>query len=158
MSGLKVRRLDSPLARTQPASEPKTAPAEAPDGASMSEGTASAPGERSLRVAPVTSAQSTEIAEVASGLPEPPPLEEGLELLSTRLPISLRRTLSELTTALRARNGLVSQKGLPEQEVLAMLIWAAGSPEDLETIERLDGLLSEFRARRYTAAAEALRS
>jgi hypothetical protein len=66
--------------------------------------------------------------------------------------------MSELTRALRARNGLVSQKGLPEQEVLAMLIWAAGSPEDPETIERLDGLLSEFRARRYTAAAQALRS
>ncbi|MFL5861213.1 MAG: hypothetical protein ACJ780_10575 [Solirubrobacteraceae bacterium] len=46
--------------------------------------------------------------------------------------------MSELTTALRARGGTrQSQKALPEQEVLAVLIWLAGDPKDAATIQRL---------------------
>ena len=92
------------------------------------------------------------------GLPDPPALNESLELLSTRLPTSLRRSLSELTGALRARDGeRVSQKGLPEQEVLAVLIWLAGSAENSQAVARLGAALDAYRARRYAAAAEALR-
>ncbi|MGO9956709.1 MAG: hypothetical protein ACLP50_12105 [Solirubrobacteraceae bacterium] len=90
-------------------------------------------------------------------MPEPPPLDEPLELVSTRLPTSLRRSLSELTTALRARDGQrVSQKSLPEQEVIALLVWLAGAVDDPETITRLGAALDAFRARRYAAAARAL--
>ena len=92
-------------------------------------------------------------------LPDPPALDETLELISSRLPSSLRRSLTELTVVLRARSGeRLSQKSLPEQEVLAVLIWAAGSPEDPDAVAKLAASLSEFRARRYAAAAVALRS
>jgi hypothetical protein len=91
-------------------------------------------------------------------LPDPPALGEPLELISSRLPGSLRRSLTELTAALRARGGeRLSQKTLPEQEVLAVLIWLAGSPEDPDAVARLAAAVNDFRARRYSAAAEALR-
>jgi hypothetical protein len=99
------------------------------------------------------------IAGTLTHLPDPPALEEALELISSRLPASLRRSLTELTAALRSRSGeRLSQKSLPEQEVLAVLIWAAGSAEDPEAVARLAAVASEFRARRYAAAAESLRS
>jgi|SRR5450755_4241922 hypothetical protein len=92
-------------------------------------------------------------------LPPPPALTEGLEMISSRLPVSLRRSLSELTIALRARaDARTSQKALPEQEVLAVLIWLAGSAEDPAAVERLGHALDAFRAERYAAAAQALRS
>jgi hypothetical protein len=93
------------------------------------------------------------------GLPDPPVLNESLELLSTRLPISVRRSLSELTGALRARDGeRVSQESLPEQEVLAVIIWLVGSAHDPQAVARLGAAIDAYRARRYAAAAEALRS
>ena len=94
-----------------------------------------------------------------SALPDPPPLSEPLELLSTRLPSSLRRSISDLTTALRARGDTrQSQKALPEQEVLAVLIWLAGDPDDPATIQRLGRALDTYRGRRYAAEARTLGS
>jgi hypothetical protein len=154
---LKVKRLDSPLNRNtagERRSEP--APAAAPAKPRRRPGTAAAP-----RLASVATEPREDSAPAAAthSLPDPPPLDEALELISSRLPRSLRRSLTELTAALRARSGeRLSQKSLPEQEVLAVLIWAAGSAADPDAVARLAASVSEFRARRYAAAAEALRS
>ncbi len=154
---LKVKRLDSPLSRNTAAqrhAEPALT-AEPPAKPRRRPATAAAP--RLTSVATKPRPESTPVANPS--LPEPPPLEEALELISSRLPSSLRRSLTDLTTALRARSGeRLSQKSLPEQEILAVLIWAAGSAEDPDAIAHLSASLNEFRARRYATAAEALRS
>ena len=99
------------------------------------------------------------MTSLLGALPDPPPLSEPLELLSTRLPSSLRRSISELTTALRARGDTrQSQKALPEQEVLAVLIWLAGNADDPATIQRLGRALDTYRGRRYAAEARTLGS
>lgn len=159
MSGtLKVNRLDSPLARHASAAESsQPAPKAARSAASPSRESTAPEFPR------LTSASPDPLAEIAmssalDALPEPPPLNEPLELISSRLPVSLRRSLSDLTGALRARNSeRVSQKSLPEQEVLASLIWAAGSADDPQAVSELAKTLSAYRARRYVAAAAALR-
>jgi hypothetical protein len=164
MSRLEVKRLDSPLARN---TERRQRPAEDEQPREQQPEAASRPKRRPAlepskpRLASV--AQSPPDGAPASSdpledLPDPPALNESLELLSTRLPISLRRSLSELTGALRTRDGeRVSQKSLPEQEVLAVIIWLAGSPQDPQAVARLGATLDAYRARRYAAAAEALR-
>jgi hypothetical protein len=102
---------------------------------------------------------SDDLGEQLARLPEPPTLDEPLELVSSRIPVSLRRSLSELTSALREQaGGRVSQKALPEQEVLAVLVWAAGSADDPDAVRRLERALKAFRARRFAAAAEQLSS
>jgi hypothetical protein len=132
MSQLAVKRLDSPLTRQappRPASPPQPVEALAPPD------------------------------DPLAALPQPPALDEPLELISSRLPTSLRRSLSDLTGALRSRDGRrFSQKQLPEQELLAVLVWLAGSAEDPRAVERLGHALDAFRARRFAAAAEALAS
>jgi hypothetical protein len=165
MSRLEVKRLDSPLDRStrrpvdpaddgQPheenqreaTSQPKRRPAEDRGKPRL----ASVP--QAPRHATAASSDSLE------GLPDPPALNESLELLSTRLPTSLRRSLSEFTGSLRTRDGeRVSQKSLPEQEVLAVLVWLAGSSQNPQAVARLGAALDAYRARRYAAAAEALR-
>ena len=164
MSRLEIKRLDSPLARstrepTDPADDER--PQE-----DQRQATSRPKRQRSEerrkpvlasvpRASPDATAASSDPLE---GLPDPPPLNESLELLSTRLPTVLRRSLSEFTGALRARHGeRVSQKSLPEQEVLAVLIWLAGSAHDPQAVARLGEALDAYRARRYAAAAEALR-
>lgn len=164
MSRLEVKRLDSPLARNtggrDPLAEDEQPPERQPQAASRPQ---RRPVAASSKARLATVPQSPPDGEAASpdlldGLPAPPSLNESLELLSTRLPISLRRSLSELTAALRARHGeRVSQKSLPEQEVLAVIIWLAGSARDPWAIARLGAALDAYRARRYAAAAEALR-
>jgi hypothetical protein len=158
MTELKVKRLDSPLNRDTRSTSPV-----APDSASAVPAqtgkrrrrSESRPGRR-LAEAPAPAGPE---ASPRSGLADPPRLDEPLELLSSRLPASLRRSLTELTTALRTRDGeRLSQKSLPEQEVLAALIWAAGTAGDPDAVARLGATLREFRARRYAAAAAALRS
>jgi hypothetical protein len=165
MSRLEVKRLDSPLTRgtrrpsdrgegnPQPDDEkPEATPRSKrrPAGESTKPRLASVP-----QTPPEAQAAKSDPFDL---LPDPPALNESLELLSTRLPTSLRRSLSELTGALRARGGeRVSQKGLPEQEVLAVLIWLAGSAESSQAVVRLGAALDAYRARRYAAAAEALR-
>ena len=161
MTELKVKRLDSPLARRTPATDeneqhkPDPAPRRARPSAA-----------RKAALTSVPEAQDTQqhVGPDATGitlsaLPDPPPLSEPLELLSTRLPSSLRRSISELTRALRARSDTrQSQKALPEQEVLAVLIWLAGDPDDAAAIQRLGRALDTYRGRRYAAEARTLGS
>ena len=82
---------------------------------------------------PIQRREAEARAAAFADMPEPPPLDEPLELVSTRLPTSLRRSLSELTTALRARRAARLPKSLPEQEVIALLVWLAGAVDDPET-------------------------
>ena len=168
MTELKVKRLDSPLARRTPPTDdneqekpPQDKPAPAPR---------RRPRPAVARKSALTSVPEADdtqqqhgapdaTATTLSALPDPPPLNEQLKLLSTRLPSSLRRSISELTTALRARGDTrQSQKALPEQEVLAVLIWLAGDPDDPATIQRLAHALDTYRGRRYAAAARTLGS
>jgi hypothetical protein len=163
MSDLKVNRLDSPIARRtarEPDPSEPTKPRETPPKRSQS------PAARKPTLARVPEAQESRrrqagdaTAPSLDALPNPPSLSESLELLSTRLPSSLRRSLSELTMALRARSHTrQSQKALPEQEVLAVLIWLAGDPADPATIQRLGSALDAYRGRRYAAEARTLGS
>jgi hypothetical protein len=163
MTELKVKRLDSPLPR-------RTAPASNDNESKKSSPTprrARPVAARKAALASVPEAQETQpqdggpdaIGIPLSVLADPPPLNEPLELLSTRLPSSLRRSISELTTALRTRSDTrQSQKALPEQEVLAVLIWLAGDPADPATIQRLGRALDTYRGRRYAAEARTLGS
>jgi hypothetical protein len=161
MTELKVKRLDSPLARrTPPATEENEQ--QRPDPVPRR---TRPPAARKPALTSVPEAQDThhhrgpDATGSLSALSDPPPLSEPLELLSTRLPSSLRRSISELTTALRARGDTrQSQKALPEQEVLAVLIWLAGDPNDPATIQRLGRALDTYRGRRYAAEARTLGS
>ena len=83
-------------------------------------------------------------------------MDERVELVSTRLPVSLSRALDRHTRALRDRHDLASQKALPMQEVLAAVVWALGDPEDEAAVDRLDAVYRSYRARRMAAAARAL--
>jgi hypothetical protein len=173
MTRLEVKRLDSPLRRSSsdpvtPAAEPEAAPATAKAPAATAgaqharkrsrKRSPAAP--ESPRVSTVAEqGRSDDLGDELARLPEPPELDESLELVSSRIPVSLRRSLSELTGALREQGGgRVSQKGLPEQEVLAVLVWAAGSADDPEAVQRLERTLKAYRARRFAAAAEKLSS
>jgi len=162
MTELKVKLLDSPLARrTPPADENEQ---ERPVPAPRRARPAVAPKPALTSVPEAEDTQQQHDGPDASGitlsaLPDPPPLSEQLELLSTRLPSSLRRSISELTMALRARSDTrQSQKALPEQEVLAVLIWLAGDPDDPVTIRGLGRALDTYRGRRYAAEARTLGS
>jgi hypothetical protein len=161
MTELKVKRLDSPLARRTPRADEneQERPAPAPRRARPADA-------RKAALTSVPEAEDTQQHDgpnasgvTLSALPDPPPLSERLELLSTRLPSRLRRSISELTMALRARGDTrQSQKALPEQEVLAVLIWLAGDPDDPATIQRLGLALDTYRGRRYAAEARTLGS
>jgi hypothetical protein len=160
MTELKIKRLDSPLARrTPPATDenqqqkPNPAPRRARPAAARKPALTSVPESQDTQ----QHGGPDPAGITLSALPDPPPLGEPLELLSTRLPSSLRRSISELTTALRARGDTrQSQKALPEQEVLAVLIWLAGDPDDPATIQRLSRALDTYRGRRYAAEARTL--
>jgi len=90
-------------------------------------------------------------------LTTPPPLEEPLEFVSGRVPASLAQRLNAMTLALRQRQPTrASQKGLPQQEVLAVVLWALGDPDDAEAVDELADLHARYRAGRYAAAAEQL--
>lgn len=167
---LEINRIDSPLLRSpDPPPEP-SAQTSAPPGASPA---SDAPRPSRARARPKAALTSVPAREPADQAEEPttpveptpaaplapPALAEPLELLSTRLPGSLRRNISEMTAALRARQGgRASQKSLPEQEVLAVMIWLAGSPQDPHAVERLGRALDSYRAQRYAAEARALSS
>jgi hypothetical protein len=139
MSRLEITRLDSPLARStrgprDPVEEEQ--PHEQREAASRPKRRPPAePSKPRLASVPQATVDATAASpDSLDGLLVTPALDETLELLSTRLPTSLRRSLSELTGALRARDGQrVSQKALPEQEVLAVIIWLAGSAQEPES-------------------------
>ena len=165
MSRLEIKRLDSPLTRStrRPSDRSESHPQPDDEKPEATPRSKRRPAEESTKPRLASVPQAPPEARAAKSdpfdhLPDPPALNESLELLSTRLPTSLRRSLSELTGALRTRDGeRVSQKGLPEQEVLAVLIWLAGSAENSQAVTRLGAALDAYRARRYAAAAEALR-
>ena len=75
-------------------------------------------------------------------------LDERMELVSTRLSVSLSRALDRHTRALRDCHDLASQKALPMQEVLAAVVWALGDPDDEAAVDRLDAIYRGYRARR----------
>ena len=92
-------------------------------------------------------------AELAAA---PPPADGPMELLGLRIPADMRDDLREITQQLRRRGGTaVSQKRLPEQEVLAMALWLLGSPEDAEAMKQVGQLHDRFRRRRLVAELEA---
>src|ERR1700733_2963927 len=130
MTRLEVKRLDSPLRRSS--SQPTAAAAEeeiapAPARGSKASAAARPTSKRSRNRTPRSEPDSHRLSAVSdqdgsdelraelARLPAPPELDESLELVSSRIPVSLRRSLSELTSALREQGvGRVSQKGLPE--------------------------------------------
>ena len=177
-STLKVTRLDSPLQGLRnsdgegpPNSSPEpdsAAPATA-EGGSSSPGVVarppaaapttrrrSRPRRRGAADTPAATSSSKDAWPPVQGFWEPPALDEHLELVSTRLPVSLSRALDRHTRALRDRHDLASQKALPMQEVLAAVVWALGDPEDEAAVDRLDAIYRGYRARRMAAAAQAL--
>ena len=161
MSGLAVKRLDSPLVRSAPKANRSGVSEPAPVSQQSFVGRRPDVTSRAHPPRPPAAAEPGEAPTSWKAqldeLPPPPRLDEPLEMLSSRLPTSLRRVLAQFTVALRDRNGgRVSQKQLPEQELLAVLIWLAGSPQDPQTVNRLAMALDLFRARRFAAAAAAL--
>ena len=173
MASLKVTHLDSPLRRSEgesPQEKPPeidSPPAAGSDGGSSPGVVArppaatptprrrSRPRRRAAAEAPVATL-SKDTWPPAQGFWEPPAMDERVELVSTRLPVSLSRALDRHTRALRDRHDLPSQKALPMQEVLAAVVWALGDPEDEAAVDRLDTVYRSYRARRMTAAARAL--
>ena len=172
---LKVTHLDSPLRRSDGESAGETLevadsprPGEADESSSLSAVVTSptvAPTSKRRsrsrrRGAAETPAAAVPRSEQAwppvQGFWEPPALNERVELVSTRLPVSLSRALDRHTRALRDRHDLASQKALPMQEVLAAVVWALGDPEDEAAVDRLDAVYRGYRARRMAAAARAL--
>ncbi len=51
----------------------------------------------------------------------------------------------------------MSQKTLPEQEVLALALWLLGDPHNAQALERIAAAHDEYRAGQLAAAADALR-
>lgn len=159
---LRVKRLDSPLARNgvvaidPPEEGGEPAASAGTDAEPVADGTAPQ--------APPTSLEHSEakaplIASTTERLPPPPPLDEPLEFVSGRVPASLAERLNTMTLALRQRQPTrASQKGLPQQEVLAVALWALGDPDDPEAVDVLSKLHGRYRAGRYAAAAERLAS
>ncbi len=156
---LRVKRLDSPLARNGVVAMEPVGAGEEPAAAS-SDADPVADGVTS--VAPLAPpGQAGREGGSPPGTPQrlttPPPLEEPLEFVSGRVPASLAQRLNAMTLALRQRQPTrASQKGLPQQEVLAVILWALGDPDDAEAVDGLVDLHARYRAARYAAAAEKL--
>lgn len=153
MSGeLKVTRIDSPLARGQEPQPTSTNPGLRPEPLPAPD-TAQAP---PTRLDERRSPSTTPAAQLAA----PPALEERLALVSHRVPESLKVNLGHFTRVLRERRGggaPVSQKTLPEQEVLALALWLLGDPHNAQGLERIAAAHDEYRAGQLAAAADALR-
>lgn len=150
---LRVKRLDSPIARRGVVALDPPPP--------LDEATASARSNYAVAGADesVAPESSREADAPVDRLPPPPPLDEQLEFISGRVPASLALRLNALTLALRQRQATrTNQKGLPQQEVLAVLLWAAGDPDDPQAVDSLAELHARFRAGRYAAAAARLSS
>ena len=171
-SPLKVTHLDSPLRRSDSApveeSVGGTTPidfeiaAETPEVAATAPvaaapaATGSAKPRRRRAAAPRAVAPTDDGRAALQDLWSPPALDERVELVSTRLPVSLARALERHTRALRDRHDVGSQKALPMQEVLAAVIWALGDPDSDAAVDRLDTVYRGYRSRRMAAAARAL--
>ena len=164
MSNLKIKRLDSPLARgTQTAAPPaKQQPTTAPPRRERQPQPAA--GERrpsSAKLAAVavqdTAAEDSSrdvspVPDDLDGLPDPPLLTEPLELLSTRLPISLRRAISDMTVALRARQG---GRQLAQRQSSAQCQPAADHPEGEHQLVAANEVDRETRRRQDARADHA---
>ena len=166
MSRLEIKRLDSPLARSTRAPRPippktsshtRSSRKHRHDPSGGPRQNAASPGWPACRRRrPTPTAASSDPLE---GLPDPP-ASERVARASLHPAPDLAASI-----ALRAHRRAcghddgerVSQKSLPEQEVLAVLIWLAGSAQDPQAVARLGAALDAYRARRYAAAAEALR-
>lgn len=149
---LKVTRIDSPLARGQEPQPPTTDPDPLPAPRPASDNAQAPP----IRLDERRSPSPTPAAQLAA----PPALEERLALVSHRVPESLKVNLGHFTRALRERRGggaPVSQKTLPEQEVLALALWLLGDPHNEQDLERIAAAHDEYRAGQLAAAADALR-
>jgi hypothetical protein len=175
-SPLKVTHLDSPLRRSDADAEREKRPASNSAPPAEAEAGSSSPGvvARPPTAVPTSPRRSRPRRDVGAETPAataasandpwpplegfwaPPTLDERVELISTRLPVSLSRALERHTRALRDRHDLGSQKALPMQEVLAALVWALGDPQDEAAADRLDAIYRSYRARRMAAAARAL--
>lgn len=178
-SPLKVTHLDSPLRRSdsapieesvhsgtprdlESAVESPEVAASAPVAAGSAAGPAdsgSAKPRRRRPAGPRATPPMTASDDGRSALQDlwsPPALDERVELVSTRLPVSLARALERHTRALRDRHDVGSQKALPMQEVLAAVVWALGAPDTEDAVDRLDTIYRSYRARRMAAAAKAL--
>lgn len=157
---LRVKRLDSPLARSDVVAVEPAAGAQEPAGAGTNaELAANGAGPRGPQAAaePMEEPEESSTSTVADRLPPPPPLDEPLDFVSGRVPASLAQRLNAMTLALRQRQPTrASQKGLPQQEMLAVVLWALGDPDDAESVDGLAELHAQYRARRYATAAEQL--
>jgi len=149
---LKVTRIDSPLARA--AAPPPSVP-------DVSTRTEPRPTTDAAQTPPTRLRERRPSSPPPAAHPAaPPPLEERLALVSHRVPESLKVNLGRFTRALRDRRGTgapVSQKTLPEQEVLALALWLLGDPRNDQDLERIAAAHDDYRASQLAAAAEALR-
>jgi hypothetical protein len=85
-----------------------------------------------------------------------PSFEEQSDMLGVRVPAALRESLRKWVVVLRQRLGTgVSQKRLPEQEVVAFLLWMLGDADDPERVDHIEELFREFRKRRHEVSAQA---
>lgn len=158
---LRVKRLDSPLAHVGATATDEPPPEEKlPMSPAKPPLEAEANGEERAVAEAVPPAKRTRaISDRASVFPAPPPLDEPLDYVSGRVPASLAQRLNAMTLALRERQPTrASQKGLPQQEILAVLLWAMGESDDPEAVDALAELHARYRAGRYAAAAEQLGS
>lgn len=149
---LKVTRIDSPLTRGQEPQPSTTDPGPRPVPRQASDTAQAPPARLDERRSPSPTPTAPLLA--------PPALEERLALVSHRVPESLKVNLGHFTRALRERRGggaPVSQKTLPEQEVLALALWLLGDPRNDQNLERIAAAHDDYCANQLTAAAEALR-
>jgi hypothetical protein len=173
---LRIKRVDSPLRSSRPP-QPETPDHTPEDQPTVEADTApDSPGTTTRRAEPKTDtsngANTTKTSQRRSAsknqrrsksrqsddrLGDPPALDEQLEFVSGRVPSSLANRLNLMTQAVRERqSSRASQKGLPQQEVLAVLLWALGDPDDPENVNALLDLHARYRARRYAQAAQSL--
>jgi hypothetical protein len=149
----KITVADDPLTSTTTSAAPAprqatVAPAPEP---------AASPPRRHVKPAPAPPAASNEdSAPTRSPASDPPPLDERLELVSARLPVSLAGRPARMAVKLRERTG-ATQKALPAQELIAVAVWAVmGDPDDPSAVEAFEQLLRTYRSRRYAHAAAEL--
>ncbi len=135
---LRVKRLDSPLARNGVVAMEPVEEEEKPAAADIDTPPAHDCAFRQVPHEPDRGRVDSPLGTVQRLRP-PPPLEEPLEFVSGRVPASLAQRLNAMTLALRQRQATrASQKGLPQQEVLAVILWALGDPEDGEAVDELE--------------------
>jgi hypothetical protein len=173
---LRIKRVDSPLRSSRPPQtetpeqgpeqQPQVEPETAPDSAKATTRQSEPKTETSNGATTTKTSQRRQAPkkqrrsqprQTDDRLGDPPAFDEQLEFVSGRVPSSLANRLNLMTQAVRERqSSRASQKGLPQQEVLAVLLWALGDPDDPENVNALLDLHARYRARRYAQAAQSL--